>query len=51
MRELRADEIYKEQNRIKINKRYAEDLDYRAKKLEKSKEIAVEEERKKISPK
>ena len=38
MRELRADEIYKEQNRIKINKRYAEDSDYRAKKLEKSKE-------------
>ena len=38
MRELRADEIYKEQNRIKINKRYAEDLDYRTKKLEKSKE-------------
>lgn len=38
MRELRSDEIYKEQNRIKINKRYAEDLEYRAKKLEKSKE-------------
>lgn len=38
MRELRADEIYKELNRIKINKRYAEDLEYRAKKLEKSKQ-------------
>ncbi len=38
MRELRANEIYKEMNRIKINKRYAEDINYRLKKLEKAKE-------------
>lgn len=38
MRELRQDELFKEQQRIKINKRYAEDAEYRASKLENSRQ-------------
>ena len=38
MRTLRQDEKYKETNRIKINKRYSEDVEYRTKKLEQAKE-------------
>lgn len=39
MKLLRQDTKYKEQNKLKVNTRYAEDPDYRAKKLEKSKQF------------